>query len=37
MHARQRMREAVEFALEKLGTKLGTAIGRREVWVLSGG
>ena len=26
MHARQRMREAVEFALEKLGTRLGTAI-----------
>ena len=26
MHARQRMREAVEFALEKLGARLGTAI-----------
>ena len=26
MHARQRMREAIEFALEKLGTRLGTAI-----------
>lgn len=26
MHARQRMKEAVEFALEKLATKLGTAI-----------
>lgn len=36
MHARQRMREAVEFALEKLATKLGTSIESEvEVGVLS--